>query len=187
MAATTMDAQLSGCWNIERLNNDVLLNKDICIKWCKSVGLLPSMRKCPKNSKELMVLKPSSRAYRSSNTCLGFRWICKKHRLERTLAEHTWFERHNIPIEDVLRLTYYFSRGFKIEDAVNEISVPGRNCISHSTVMDIYSYCREVCMCRLDTLYEASGPIGGPGKLVEIDEMKFGRRKYEKCRVIEGA
>jgi len=134
-----------------------------------------------------MVLKPSSRACRGSNTCFGFRWMCKKHRLERTLAEHTWFDRHNIPIEDVLRLTYYFSRGFKIEDAVNEISVPGRNCISHSTVMDIYSYCREVCMCRLDTLYEASGPIGDPGKLVEIDEMKFGRRKYEKCRVIEGA
>lgn len=120
MAATTMDAQLSGRWNIERLNNNVLFNKDICIEWCKSVGLLPSKRKCPKNGKELMILKRSSQTYRGSETCLGFRWTCKKHRLERTLAENSWFEHHNIPMDDVLRITYYFSRGFKIEDAINE-------------------------------------------------------------------
>lgn len=63
--------------------------------------------------------------------------------------------------------------------------MPGRNFISHSTVMDIYLYCREACV-NQTTLYKASGSTGGPGKIDEIDEIKFGQ-KYEKSRVLEGA
>lgn len=37
-------------------------------------------------------------------------------------------------------------------------------------------------MLSLDELYVESGPIGDIGCIVEIDEMKFGRRKYERGR-----
>ncbi|KAL7080141.1 hypothetical protein ACQ4LE_000244 [Meloidogyne hapla] len=46
---------------------------------------------------------------------------------------------------------------------------------------------REVCTIALDTMYADSGPIGGAGRVIECDEMKMGRRKYERGRVIEGS
>lgn len=41
-------------------------------------------------------------------------------------------------------------------------------------------------MFALDWLFENRGPLGRPDKIVEIDEMKFGERKYQRGRVIEG-
>jgi len=42
-------------------------------------------------------------------------------------------------------------------------------------------------MADLDTDFEEQGPIGGLGKVVEIDECKIGRRKFERGRVVEGS
>ena len=43
--------------------------------------------------------------------------------------------------------------------------------------------CREVVYIQL---VHTSKPIGGPGKSVEIDESKFGRRKYNRGRSVDG-
>ena len=49
--------------------------------------------------------------------------------------------------------------------------------------MDWFNFIRDVC-----AQYFISHPvqIGGPGLEVEIDESKFGRRKYHRGRMVEG-
>ena len=47
---------------------------------------------------------------------------------------------------------------------------------SHTTV-DWASFCRQVC---IDAVITKVQPIGEPGKIVEIDESMFGKKKYGK-------
>ena len=53
---------------------------------------------------------------------------------------------------------------------------------SHAAV-DWDMFCREVCEV---TLFEKREKIGGPGKLVQIDKSKIGKRKYHRGHVVEG-
>ena len=54
---------------------------------------------------------------------------------------------------------------------------------SNSTIVDWCYFSRKVCLTILE---EESQPIGGEGKIVEIDESKFGKRKYHRGRRVEG-
>ena len=56
--------------------------------------------------------------------------------------------------------------------------------VNKNTVVDWFNFCRELCAVYMDD--NASEKIGGVGKVVEIDESKFGKRKYNRGRMREG-
>lgn len=56
---------------------------------------------------------------------------------------------------------------------------------SPETISDYYNYWCEVCLCKVESI-QSKFKIGDPGKIVEIDEAKFGNRKYSRGRVVEG-
>ena len=55
--------------------------------------------------------------------------------------------------------------------------------LSDKTITDWCSFAREVIV---NWVSERSCKIGGEGRVVEIDESKFGKRKYNVGRLIEG-
>ncbi|XP_023216113.1 uncharacterized protein LOC111618774 [Centruroides sculpturatus] len=55
--------------------------------------------------------------------------------------------------------------------------------LSNRTIVDWYSFYREVCVHDVSSQTEK---LGGEGRVVEVDEAKIGRRKYNKGRIIEG-
>ena len=54
---------------------------------------------------------------------------------------------------------------------------------SCSTLVDWYNFAREVC---LQIAILDNEQIGGPGIVVEVDESKFGKRKYNRGRKVDG-
>ena len=54
---------------------------------------------------------------------------------------------------------------------------------SRQSSVDWGMFCRETCEVLL---YQESEPIGGAGKRVQIDESKFGKRKYHRGHKVEG-
>lgn len=55
---------------------------------------------------------------------------------------------------------------------------------SKATLTKWSRFCREVL---LNALTLSKEKLGGIGKIVEIDESKFGKRKYHRGRIVEGS
>ncbi|XP_037780346.1 uncharacterized protein LOC119576777 [Penaeus monodon] len=72
----------------------------------------------------------------------------------------------------------YVREAFSYESARSDFQFPNK------TICDWASFCREVLISWC--LDNESDQIGGPGEIVEIDESKFGKRKYNVGRLIEG-
>lgn len=76
-------------------------------------------------------------------------------------------------------LTYCFSVDLDYNQTIRETSHYDAGTTSSATVAYWFSYSREICTLALANRYENYGPMGGVNSIIEIDEMKMGRRKYQ--------
>ncbi|CAK1597651.1 unnamed protein product [Parnassius mnemosyne] len=118
-------------------------------------------------------------------------FICTKGncraRSKVSRAKDTWFENVKLSMLRVYFLMYAFAHRWSYDNVIFED--PERDtegCLSMATIADWYSYCRETVVIYQINVQKNIGKIGGPGKVVQIDESKFGKRKYNKGRHIEG-
>ena len=101
---------------------------------------------------------------------------CKKD-VKVTIREGSWLLHCNITLEDVILLMYCWANNYTIQQIIHEVGC------SEKTVSEWCSFMRESCM---SIMLDSSEQIGGPGIEVEIDESKFGKRKYYKGHRVEG-
>ncbi|ELU13096.1 hypothetical protein CAPTEDRAFT_186616 [Capitella teleta] len=57
---------------------------------------------------------------------------------------------------------------------------------SDATIVDWYYYCREMCFTYFEKV-SGCATIGGPDVIVEINESKFGKCKYQRGHRVEGS
>jgi hypothetical protein len=118
----------------------------------------------------------------SSKTSDGFLWRCRRRvagkRCEQVASIRTgsWFQRSNLALMKILLISY----DIVCREQANHIRI--EYSLSLHTIADWVMFCREVMLVFLEG---RSVKVGGPNKTVEIDESKFGRRKYHRvtlCR-----
>ncbi|XP_036340624.1 uncharacterized protein LOC118749988 [Rhagoletis pomonella] len=117
----------------------------------------------------------------------GFVWRCRKisksGKQVRTcnqqisLRKNTFFDRSRLSMVKLIAFSYFWLKNVTQDFIIEELS------ITRPTAVDWCNFCREVVY---DGMVVKGRKIGGVGSIVEIDESKFGRRKYHRGHAVEG-
>ena len=151
-------------------------DKDLLIQWLMSEKLLASRRVCPVCNSTMKLTKVEDRSD-------GLKWECRKqdngkrHKVEASIRKDSWFEESNLTLEEQLKITYWWCCELNQKQIRHELGISG------NTGVDWDRYCREICEVNL---LENGEMLGGEGKEVQIDESKFGKRKYHRGHRVEG-
>lgn len=160
-------------WNFARLVLELSTHEQ-GTQFAEEHGLIPISKRCPFHN---VIMNRRKGGKFGSFVCR--RGNCAK-RPSVSVATGTWFEDVRISVPHVYYLMYCFAENFNREMVLRQDYLKEPTTLSSATITDWYSYCREaVVIYQLDH-QEAHGKIGGPGKIVQIDESKFGKRKFNK-------
>lgn len=145
-------------------------------------GLLPKHGTmfCPNNHPTPMVLTANGDNYKWR--CRH--WVKDAHKKKKncdygvSINTGTFFAKAKLTHGQIIKFIYFWLDNIPLTLVRKYSDIPGRR-----TSVDWASFCREVVF---DDLVENKKPIGGVGRTVELDESKFGKRKYHRGKRVEG-
>ena len=139
----------------------------ICKQYLIQKGIFPSIMKCP-NCMKLKKLSENMNNFR-----------CKDSNCKRSVSirKGSIFYNQNLELNKIMLLSCLWLNKTGVNNAV---SLTG---FSPNTVVDYFKKFREKIEESLDDYDEI---IGGPGVYVQIDECKFGKRKYHRGHRVDG-
>ena len=150
-------------------------DKEMFIQWLMDERLIAKERLCPMCDERMTLTRCSDRSDL-------FKWECRKqekgkrHKAEISIRKSSWFEESKLTLEEIVKLTYWWCQDLNQSQIKHELG------LAESTGVDWGSFCREVCEI---TMFENSEKLG-EGKIVQIDDSKFGKRKYHRGHHVKG-
>jgi transposase-like protein len=106
-------------------------------------------------------------------------WRCsaRECRKRRSIRNGSVFSRSRLSIEKILKIIYWWTTGSNQEFVSKQVGV------STHTIVDWFKVLRELCA---DSLLNSEETLGGHGKIIEVDEMKLGKRKFNRGKRVDG-
>lgn len=145
----------------------VLFNKDGCVKWLIEVGIIWRARTCSICGK-LMLLNSHLERYRH---------YCISGRRDISMWKNTFFSRSKLEPNQIMNLVYLWLAGA-------DSTMLGRTGGHSSTT--IANFIQDVTQMVAECVEERSQMIGGAGIIVELDESKLSKRKFNRGHHVEG-
>jgi transposase-like protein len=108
----------------------------------------------------------------------GHLWRCKRCNKDYSVRANSWFSGSRLSLSSMLRIMYYWTQEVEQGFTQHECALG-----SAGTICDFYHYCRQICF---EILEQDNEMLGGPGVIVEVDEAKFGRRKFHRGARVDG-
>ena len=99
-------------------------------------------------------------------------WWCPQCKGRKSIRDGSFFSKSRLSLQKWLLLLYFWVREYPVTDAMEEAEV------NKGTAIDIYQWFREVYS---TTLLNTNIVLGGPGKIVQVDESLF--RHKPKVRI----
>ena len=155
----------------KELFQKILYSKESTVNWLMDKGFLNKKRLCPECGGPMKLINvPKGR------TSDLMQWSCRKgqHDLRLSVRHGSWFANANMTLEEITEITYLWCLG------LSQVQIQELMGCSSNTVVDWFSFCREVCEVTLLKETENGKQIGGENIIVEIDESKFAKRKYHR-------
>ena len=104
-----------------------------------------------------------------SDGCIFRCSICKT---TKSLRVGSFFSKNKLTLQKWLVLIYWWVRDYPVSDAAEKAQVV------INTAINVYQWLREVCSAKLLGM---SIQLGGPGKVVQIDESLFRHKPKVYC------
>lgn len=136
---------------------------------------------CPSCGHKLVLVERNCLIDKFKWRCNNFIQPVKKKKIpckfEVSIRTGTFFSKSHLTLAEIAKFICCWCQNMSLTTICNETRISGR------TAVDFGSLCREVVYLEL---VRNSKAIDGPGKTVEIDESKFGKRKYNRGKRVDG-
>lgn len=153
--------------NLKTINEKFLNDFSAAFDWLQELGLLfDRTGLCPECLKGKIALLDAP-------VQDGKRWRCLNRKCRKTwgFRRESWFEGSHLSIPKILELTYLWVYEHPNKSISQEIGV------SVKTVIEWANACRDVCLYAVVNANQGK-PIGGVGRIVEIDQCVFRGCKF---------
>jgi ISXO2-like transposase domain len=142
-----------------------------CIQSMQSYGLLATSSICDSCGTEMGLQKEKCSD--------GKMWACgcNSKRKSISIRKGSFASGSRLSLSNIMLLLHLWSSKYSHELVLHEYS------FSSPTVNYWFQFCRQVCLRFFENSRETK--IGGPARIVEIDETVIARRKYERGRLVK--